>query len=114
MITYHIKNFDTILFDSKMWNNELTQVYQNGMENYVPYYSGDTYHSQMFLIGEDLEIAYNTDYSGDIYNGIYFGIEREPKKKYHSQATNKWAEVFTVQNEWMIISKWNQFVRRLD
>ena len=103
------------MFTESAWLTDLTVVYSDGMEQYVPYWEGDTYNSQMFFKnGETLEILYNTDYSEDIYNGLYFGEVREPKKTYHSKATSKWVEVFMLENEWLILNKWSQFVKRVE
>lgn len=115
MIDYYIENFKNVKnFDERTWNNELLGFYRPNMQNYVPYDTGATYDSETYLIGDTLDIYYHTSYSEDIYNGMYFGEQRDPLTKKHSQATNKWIEVFTDENEMLLNMVWNMWIREFE
>ena len=115
MIDYKIlpiKNINN--FTNNSWNEMLKGFYSSGMEQYVPYWSGDTYNSEKYFVGIDLMIYYDTDYSNDIYNGIYFGVARNPSKKFHSKASNKWADVYTNDNQIELERLWELYIGRFE
>lgn len=86
---------------SKVFAGQVYKEYIKGSRPYLPYWTGKTEESIKSLNNYEhssIRVYYMTTYASEIYRGYYFGVRREPKKKYHPKATTKWDEVYYREN----------------